>query len=527
MNKEIIQRNTEAHGWLGLIISALLFVVFFTGSISFFRHDIEMWSLLGHYHAEAYTPENYVSPSEAFDAALAGRAIDPDEPQIIYPPTDEEPFYRAYVYLDETVAGHETDYLIIEPTTGEVLGDADDFFLADFMYILHYSLNLPYGGYLIGFVTLFFLFTIFSGVLIHAKDMVKGFFRYRSDGRKRSQLLDFHNIVGVISLPYALMFAVTGLIFNLVIIYQIAFAVILYQGNTEALLEDAGIVEAHNEWQNQPWLNPPIDRLYEAEVEKWGTVPNLVRVNHWGDASATMEMYGPMEEGLNSTWGVSYNLADGSTNFEQPGQDPNAVTQGIGVVTALHFGNFAGLDLRILYFLLGVGVCALIVTGNLLWVGQREKALSSAKVAFIGRFTLACSAGLAVATGVAFLAERLLPLGLADRAGAMVNCFVAALLLSSVYIWFAKDRRIVLIRLLQATCALCLLIALVDVLFFSDALEAAIANGHGAVVAVDVTLFLAAILIGYISLRLSRKDNEPSAEDSLGNLAAQSSPPIA
>ena len=79
------------------------------------------------------------------------------------------------------------------------MGNVDDFFLADFMYRLHYSLNLPLGNYLIGFVTLAFLYIIFSGVLIHAKDMVRGFFRYRAKGRA-SQLLDIHNVIGVISI---------------------------------------------------------------------------------------------------------------------------------------------------------------------------------------------------------------------------------------------------------------------------------------------------------------------------------------
>ena len=100
------------------------------------------------------------------------------------------------------------EYLLVDPRSAKVMGNVDDFFLADFMYRLHYSLNLPLGNYLIGFVTLAFLYIIFSGVLIHAKDFVKGFFRYRSEGRLRSQLLDMHNVL--ISLP-TLMLAVTGL----------------------------------------------------------------------------------------------------------------------------------------------------------------------------------------------------------------------------------------------------------------------------------------------------------------------------
>ncbi|WP_394392147.1 PepSY domain-containing protein [Shewanella woodyi] len=52
MNKEFLKRITEAHSWLGLIISGLLFIVFFTGSISLFRNEIALWSILPH-HAPA------------------------------------------------------------------------------------------------------------------------------------------------------------------------------------------------------------------------------------------------------------------------------------------------------------------------------------------------------------------------------------------------------------------------------------------------------------------------------------------
>ena len=513
MDKEFIKRNTEAHGWLGLIISALLFIVFFTGSISFFRHEIEQWAVQGHYQFEAYEPEEYLSISEVFEVALANRAYDPKEIQFVYPPTAEEPYYRSYILLDESVSGDLYDFLIIDPRSGDIVGSMDDFFLADFMYILHYSLNLPYGAYLIGFITLFFLFAIFSGVLIHAKDFIAGFFRYRPDGRKRSKLLDIHNVVGVISLPYTLMFAVTGLIFNLVIIYQIAFAAILYQGDVDSLLEDAGIRTAVSEWQDEAWQLPPIDFLYKNQVDAWGVIPAQVRITNYGDVGATMEIYGGEEF---HNYGISYNLSDQSVNFSDLEDEPNAVSTGIGIVGALHFGNFAGFDLRVIYFLLGIAVCVLIVTGNLLWVGQREKTMSGLKLAFVSNFTLACSAGLAVASAVAFLAERILPLGLNDRGGMMVYSFVFSLAVASVYIWFVADRRVALLRLLQCFTGLCATIVLVDIIFFSDAIAMAISSGNIAIIGVDFAIASIAALVGYFCFAMSSKasSNKPITDSS-------------
>ncbi len=45
MNKEFLKGITEAHSWLGLIISGLLFVVFFAGAIALFRAEITQWSM--------------------------------------------------------------------------------------------------------------------------------------------------------------------------------------------------------------------------------------------------------------------------------------------------------------------------------------------------------------------------------------------------------------------------------------------------------------------------------------------------
>jgi len=504
MNKDFVKRNTEAHGWLGLIISSLLFVVFFTGSISFFRHDIEQWAIQGHFQFNEYSPEEYLPVSEVFEVALAGRSYNPQEPQFVYPPTKKEPYYRIYINLDEEKVS-EDEYLFIDPRSGEVMGSVDDFFLGDFMYRLHYSLNLPLGNYLIGFVTLAFLYIIFSGVLIHAKDMVRGFFRYRSEGRLRSQLLDIHNVIGVISLPYTLMLAVTGLIFNLVIIYQIAFAFILYQGDVDALLSDAGIISSTSEWSNEPWESPPIDDLYQQQVQRWGTIPSQVRITNYGDIGATLEIFGDTAEGLGGRYSISYNLSDQSINYSEPSNTPNAVAEGISVVTSLHFGNFAGFDLRVIYFLLGIAVCALIVTGNLLWVSQREGKMSSAKLVFVDRFTLGSTAGLAVATAISFLAERILPVGMANRADMLVNCFVVSLLLATVYIWFARNRRMALVNLLGCFSLICVSLVSVDLVFFNTALISAIDTGQMAVAGVDITILIFSGLVGFVTWRLYQR----------------------
>jgi len=56
MNKEFLKRITDAHSWLGLIISGLLFVVFFAGSVALFRAEISQWSMQPHFEVSQGQP---------------------------------------------------------------------------------------------------------------------------------------------------------------------------------------------------------------------------------------------------------------------------------------------------------------------------------------------------------------------------------------------------------------------------------------------------------------------------------------
>jgi hypothetical protein len=227
-----------------------------------------------------------------------------------------------------------------------------------------------------------------------------------------------------------------------------------------------------------------------------------MRVYNYGDSSAVLEFYGLVEDEFAGQFGVAYNVSDRSEVFSDNRDDPNAVSAGLDVVAALHYGRFGGLGLRLVYFILAMAVCALIVTGNLLWVGAREKTMSSAKLNFVGRFTLASTAGVAIATIFAFIAERLLPIGGYDRAAYLSYAFVIPLVTASSYIWLAADRRKVLVRLLQIVTGACFFLLLLDLTLYSSNLLQYFENGFFAPIGVDIGILASAILSAYVSMKL-------------------------
>jgi uncharacterized iron-regulated membrane protein len=472
MKKETLKNLTDSHGWLGVIMSGLLFLIFFAGSISLFRDEIFLWSV-----APTTAPHQgeILPPSEIMEIAIRDLPFNAKEHLTIFTPNEQMPYYRVFVDVLELHDGHDYVELLIEPSTGKVIGEPDQFFLAEFIYELHESAALPdpYGAYIMGIVTLFFFFITISGVFIHARNLFKNFFRYRSDSNRRSQWLDMHNVIGTISLPFTVMYAITGLIFNIVIIYQIAFAVALYKGDQAALLEDAGFHTVAPKWLDTPKKFNNIDSLSKEYSAELGQPPTLIRMYNYGDQSAVMHFRGKANTSFPQSYEIAINLNDETVLFRDDKHNQNAVRQGTNVLSELHFGSFAGLDLRIIYFFLGLAVCVLIVTGNLLWIEKRQKNrnVSQRSVVVMTKLTLASTIGVIIACSVAFLAERLLPVSWPERAQYLIYAFIIALSLSSIATLLFKKHTILVGGLILSSAILVITVIFDWVMFNENLIE--------------------------------------------------------
>lgn len=512
MNKQFLKRLTEAHSWLGLTISGLLFIVFFMGSISLFRSEIYLWSVLPH-----HTPAQgeVLSPSEIMALAIKDVEFNAREHLTLVSPTSEMPFYKVYVDIVlPKGATTDIDYvsLLMDPVSGEVVANIDDFYLADFIYQLHYDLNIPNGSYIIGFVTLFFCFALISGVFIHARKLFKQFFLYRTQEGKRDQLLTMHNLIGVMTLPFTLMYAITGLIFNLVIIYQIAFALVLYKGDQQALLSDAGYTQHTPEW-----LNIPLDTAAEVDatvrgfIEDFGQAPRVLRAYNYGDSSALIHLFGSETDKFVSPVEQVFELKDGNPLFSRTPESTNTVTTGQKVLETLHFGDYAGMDLRLIYLILGFGVCVLITSGNLLWAEKRlqQKQSSASSIALVNSMTLGSTMGVVLATAVAFLFERVMPLDWVGRDQVLIFSFVVTIALYFLFAFMIKDKRRLLFISLLTTACVVFMTMISDWILFHQTIIDMLNLGFLQVIGVQVGLGVSWVLLMFVAFSLFGKSASP------------------
>jgi len=517
VKNKVIKNLTEAHSWLGVIISAVLFLVFWAGSVTLFHDEISQWAAVPHHVIDVNAED--MPLQKIVTQKLAEYDFDAKEHMAVYMPTKHYPYYRMSIDLvreegKEDQHG-EVVYLIVNPKTGETISDSNPFKMADFIYSLHYDLNLPGGIYIVGVITLFFFFALISGVFIHAKKMFKNFFQYRINKRKRDKLLDMHNVVGVMSLPFTIMFAISGLIFNLAVIYQISFVVFLYQGDDEALLKDAGYVSFTEKTVDiEQKMAGAFDLIAQSRKDENQTLNRVIFYNY-GDQNAAIQLRASDNDNFAQRNEVFYRVSDGSAINKTDIEQHSTLRKGMDVIATLHFGNFAGIDLRILYFILGIAVCVMIIIGNILWLDKRvlQQNVSKRSIGVVRSLTVGLCSGFVVATAAVFLAERVLPVSLTNRADWVIYAYVVVLgIIAISAFWVVSNKRFIA-RLLQVTAAVVLLTIVADWWLFGTSLLTLWQDGFRSVIGVEIGLLLFSVASLWIAqLLLKQPVNEQNRQ---------------
>ncbi|MDW7549148.1 PepSY-associated TM helix domain-containing protein [Pseudoalteromonas peptidolytica] len=447
MKNQTLKSLTEAHAWIGLIISTVLFIVFITGSLSLFRDNINGWER-AQLAVKSASAEESISYDKAISSLQQQYNIDTHHSFFMREPSEHNPFIEVYfaTHLDEphpvTGEDHQDRHLLLSPSSGAVLADADTFEFATFLYQLHYNLGLGrIGLYFVGVITLCFFVAILSGLVIHWRKIAKNFFQYRTEGKK-DKWLDAHNLIGTMGLPFHIMYAFTGLVFNLVIIYQISYAVLLYGGNQTALLQAAGFNEPTVEAVEQSATMTGIDALREKALNTFGNVTiTSVEITHFGDKNAVVSISAKSNDAFSNYNEVQYKLADQSQIYLTENNYDNAVRAGLSTIASLHFGDFAGYGMRLAFLCLGLATAYLIVSGNLMWIDKRAKQRkqSPRSLLFVKRLTSGAFIGVLLAISVGFALTTALPVSHIDKLEtvkfSMFSAFIFALLSSQ----FAKQ----------------------------------------------------------------------------------------
>lgn len=466
MKKETLNSLTEAHGWLGIIISGVLMIVFACGTASFFRNNIIAWD-------KYYNPDKVLEESapkleqvsEYLQQNYSGFLH--DHPVFIGMPREDIPYYRISFKIEKDVENEDIRLYLDPETITPVEYNPDQYYLGNMLYQLHINLLLPFGRELVGIVSLIFFVILLSGILIHLRHIVSYFYLYRFR-KPRETYLDGHNLIGVTAIPYTFLYALTGIMFNLSIVFQAGFGFAVFQGDIDRLTEIAGFSSPPAiEESGEAMRLDTLEAIYlDAQARYLDIKPNFFRIQGFGDKNAVVSVAFDDHHRFISRGTLVYQVED-QLLLDHFLPNENAFMGTFSILEKLHFGYFGGITMQFAYFLLGLGCCYLILSGNLIWLEKREAKRRQSRIGLrvVKSLTLALSTGTLIAIGASFVATRFAPSEFL-RADFLVYIFYAAWFITLLHGCIINPARKAMLQQLTVCVGLFSLCPLYDLVQF-------------------------------------------------------------
>ena len=336
------------HHWCGLVVGLFLFMMSITGSVLVFSEE---WEDL----EDPPLMLSGIREQPSFDASLNNiREANPGfEIRLYHLPRQD----RALVY--ELRKKEIVRKIYVHPVTGKILKEdnrAHKGFQRQLL-LLHYTLWSGTIGKIIVFsVGILFLISLVTGLVIYRKSIIKVLrFRVRINHRtQRARHSSWHRIIGVWSLVFNLLIVFSGLLLS----GQISLNALKTQAPLQKDIQPLGSLD---------------DMLNRLRTDFPEFESHLVRIR---PASNTVQVSGRFHDDPavygNFYSSFSFNGQDGKTESSLFMKDLSFTGRLLKMAGPLHFGNYGGLPLKILYSLLGLTPGLLALSGFFIW-WRRQK----------------------------------------------------------------------------------------------------------------------------------------------------------
>lgn len=364
LSARAIRSWTWLHKWSSLVCTAFMLLLCLTGLPLIFHHEIG--HLLGT-EVEA-PPMPAGTPYASLDRVLeVARARHPERVvQFASQPEDSTDLW--FVTLTPTPAPTE-DFksVAVDARTAAVLAEPkfDEGFM-HVMFKLHVDLfaGLP-GTLFLGFMGLLLLVAIVSGVVLYAPFMRKlRFGEVRHERSTRVKWLDLHNLLGVVTLVWAFVVGATGMIntwADLLIKYwqydQLSALLEPYKGQLPVPEGERGSVQRS---LDSALAQAPGRKL--SFIAFPGTAfssPHHTTFFLRGGEPLTSKLLQPV-------------LVDARTTEVTAAPKLPWYLTALLVSQPLHFGDYAGMPMKILWALLDIATIIVLGSGLYLWLQRKQ-----------------------------------------------------------------------------------------------------------------------------------------------------------
>ncbi|KGI76695.1 PepSY-associated TM helix domain-containing protein [Oleiagrimonas soli] len=503
MKSSTLRTFQTVHTWTGVAAGFFLFIAFYAGALTVFHDAIATWQ---HPPWRAAAAADTDPGDLARNFAAAHPTARRDFGVVLPPPGSAQ---APYVYWPSADGARFVTANDLQTLHADLPSES----LADFVYELHDSLGLPVVGlYLMGVVSVLYGLALVSGVLIHLPSLVRDLFALRPGRNLKRLWQDAHNVIGLLSLPFHIIFAVTGAVLCLFTVVLLALNTMAFDGrlssqfanvvNTAPQRAAAGVAAPM-----QP-LSALVARAREAALTNGASSfrPDYVHYMHYGDRHAVVEVRGLSQHTVGTYGTVALDGVSGRVLNVHVADAHNINGLVYSAIFALHFGSYGGMTVKVLYFLLGLGGAFLFYSGNLLWIESRRKrrhADQPARTRWMARATVGVCIGSCLGISAAFLAVALAD-GRGDTTALQQIAAYGAFALACLWAALREVPRATC-ELLWATALVTALAAVTDLLRNAHAWTQPWTPLHGVVFGVDLTGLLLAAGFAWLARASGRR----------------------
>lgn len=341
-----VKQALSAHSAMGVAISAVLYIICLSGTLSVFKEEISLFE-------QGRIPVVMALSGDALmTAADAGMQAEPDSAHLfIHMPTATKPY--ALVQTDNTESFITSEGKISaarnQPWT-------------DFLIDLHYYLHLPksFGMLIVAmFGVLLFAMSV-SGILAHPK-IFKDAFAFRRSKSEQIKQVDLHNRLSVWTMPFHLSNSLTGAMIGLATLSALAVAAMDYNGDTSAVFGPVfGTEPPVNE---APASMARIDLAMSHVTENYGDTRPVYAILH--DPNTQGQYLQIMaEHPRRLIYAEKYNFNGAGEFIGTVGSSDGEIGQQVAdSVYKIHFGAFGGLPVKLAFGVFGICLLFIITSG--------------------------------------------------------------------------------------------------------------------------------------------------------------------
>jgi len=422
MRTDIVRTYKDIHSWVGIVAGLALFIAFYAGAITMFDGPLQRWASPP---PELSAPPSLERTPELIEKVLAAHPEARKNYKVNLITGPEEP--ARVSWSTGTRRNPGTTYYASLATDGSLQVSArKPSEVATLVDVLHQQVGLPLPHAIampiMGIIALLYAVAIVSGVICLLPSLIKDLFALRFGKNLKRMWLDLHNVLGLFSLPFHLVMALTSVIF--------AFHDPIYA--VQGAVQKAGTVktvraeEGHG-LPNSGTVLPPAELVRRIQQQLPGftlhslsyeTNPKEGPHGHIQGSDPRYGLRGP-GYGIGEVNTVTGEIVE--ADYLPGKQDGWFAT--ITSFFALHFGSFGGAPVRWAYFFLGLAGAFLFYSGNLLWIESRRRKERKAGAVeqtratrILGALTVGVPLGCVAGISVTIAAAKWLPADLANAA---------------------------------------------------------------------------------------------------------------